>query len=273
MNRAVRTVVKQAAIGLDRVWPPRPGVVALIYHRVGGASGSEIDLPAGLFDEQMAWLAERDAAATLADALVALDSADGASDEGPDPIVVTFDDGTADFVDVALPIIVAHRVPVTYYVATDFIERARPFPNDGTPLSWAAVREAVSTGLVDIGSHTDTHLLLDRAPPAVAAAELDRSRRLIEDRVDVDAVDFAYPKAVPASAAVDALVRQRFRSAAIGGCRPNPYGATDPYRLARSAVQTSDGMRHFARKATGGMHFEESLRRLLNRRRYAGAAT
>ena len=43
--------------------------------------------------------------------------------------------------------------------------------------------------------------------------------------------------------AYEALVRGRFKSAALGGNRPNPYGRTDPHRLARSAVQRSDGMR------------------------------
>ena len=131
----------------------------------------------------------RVAPARLADALDGARSprSDAATDRPSDhgPVVVTFDDGTADLVDVALPILCRHRVPAVFYLATDFIEHGRPFPNDGVPLSWAAAREAVSTGLVTIGSHTDTHALLDRVDPAVAAAELDRSRQLIEDRVGV----------------------------------------------------------------------------------------
>ena len=52
----------------------------------------------------------------------------------------------------------------------------------------------------------------------------------------------------------------------------NRYGA-DPYRLARSPVQYSDGMRWFRHKAAGGLGFEDTLRRLLNRGRYASATT
>ena len=69
----------------------------------------------------------------------------------------------------------------------------------------------------------------------------------------------------------EALVRDRFRSAALGGNRPNPYGSTDPYRLARSAIQRSDGMRFFEHKAAGGMVLEDGVRRALNRVRYARA--
>jgi peptidoglycan/xylan/chitin deacetylase (PgdA/CDA1 family) len=268
--------MKEAAALADRVRTQRPGVVVLLYHRVGGrTAGGEIDLPAGLFDEQMAWLAERRAAVTLDAALSRLAAgapADGPAD-APDPVVVTFDDGTADLVDVALPILARHGVPAVWYLATDFVERSRPFPGEGHPLSWAGAREAVASGLVTLASHTDGHVLLDRVTPAAAAGELDRSRDLIAERAGVPADHFAYPKAVLASPAVEPLVRERFRSAALGGNRANRYGATDPHRLARSVIQRRDGMRFFARKAAGGMALEETARRRLDRWRYARAST
>jgi peptidoglycan/xylan/chitin deacetylase (PgdA/CDA1 family) len=265
-------LVKETAVLGDRVRPPVPGVVLLVYHRVGGGSDSEIDLPASRFDEQMAWLSERKAATTIAAAIDELDRpappADGT--EPVRPVVVTFDDGTADVVHVALPILVRHRVPAVFYLSTDFVDRGRPFPGEAPAMTWSAAADAISTGLVTVGSHTHTHALLDRVAPDVAADELDRSRALIADRLGVEAEHFAYPKAVLGPPAIEALVRQRFRSAALGGNRPNPYGRTDPFRLARSAVQRSDGMRFFEHKAAGGMALEERGRAALNRVRYRG---
>jgi peptidoglycan/xylan/chitin deacetylase (PgdA/CDA1 family) len=267
--RGLKTV---AAWG-DRVRAPGRGVVVLIYHRVGGGSGTEIDMDPGLFDEQMAWLAAGGRAASLDDALERLESAAPPDSlDAPDPVVVTFDDGTADLAEVALPILARHNVPATVYVATDFVDRQRPFPADGTPLTWSAVREMVASGLVTIGSHTHTHALVDRLPPDEVAVELDRSIELIGEHAGVAADHFAYPKAVAPPEPVEAVVRDRFRSAALGGCRPNPYGRTDPHRLARSAVQVSDGMDWFVRKAQGGMALEDGVRRTLNRLRYAGAS-
>jgi peptidoglycan/xylan/chitin deacetylase (PgdA/CDA1 family) len=270
IRSAAGWAVKATAALSDRVWPPARGVVVLLYHRVGAGTTSEVDLPPALFDEQMAWLAARRVAVTLD---VALNSLEGVATQGDDPVVVSFDDGTADLVDVALPILVRHRIPAVFYLATDFIECSRQFPHGGAPLSWSAVSDAVSTGLVSIGSHTDTHLLLDRADSASAAADLDRSVALIEDRAGVTAVDFAYPKAVMANGDVEAVVRSRFRSAAVGGCRANPYGATDVHRLARSAIQRADGMRFFEHKAGGGMGLEDRMRQSLNRIRYARATS
>jgi peptidoglycan/xylan/chitin deacetylase (PgdA/CDA1 family) len=276
-NLALKTV-KAMAAAADRVRPPTRGVVVLIYHRVGGGSGTEIDLEPSVFDEQMAWLASSGRVVTLDAAVDLLDPAgsrDGAAAPAgaDDPVVVTFDDGTADLADVATPVLLRHGVPATVYLATRFIDEAVPFPADGTPLSWSAVRDMASTGLVSFGSHTHSHRLLDRLPPDEAADELDRSRELIEDAVDAPVQHFAYPKAVAASAQVEPLVRDRYRSAALAGGRPNPYGRTDVHRLARTAVQVSDGTAYFVRKACGGMALEDSLRHAANRVRYRAAAS
>ena len=68
-------------------------------------------------------------------------------------------------------------------------------------------------------------------------------------------------------------MRARFDSAAVAGTHGNRYGATDPYRLARSPIQVSDGTRWFRRKVAGGLGLEDTLRRALNRRRYAASTT
>jgi peptidoglycan/xylan/chitin deacetylase (PgdA/CDA1 family) len=131
----------------------------------------------------------------------------------------------------------------------------------------------MATGLVTVGSHTHTHALLDRLAAGEVDQELDRSVKLIEDRLGVTPHHFAYPKALLGSPEAEEAVRRRFRSACVAGTRPNPYGTTDPYRLHRSPVQVADGMRWFRHKARGGMAFEDDVRRLVNRRRYAGAVT
>lgn len=267
-RRALQRCLKTVAAGVDGVRMRTGGVVVLAYHRVGGRTdATEIDLPREVFDAQMREIASR--VMTLDDGLDALGS--GAAGSGG--VVVTFDDGTADFVDEALPVLVELKVPVVLYVATEFVDENRPFPQGGTPLTWPAIRDAVSTGLVTIGSHTHAHILLDRCPTDVAAHDLDRSIELIGAHTGRAPTHFAYPKAVPGNAQTAALVASRFRSAALAGTRPNRFGATDPLRLSRSPIQRSDGMRWFRRKVEGGMAFEDNLRRVANRFRYAGATS
>lgn len=268
---AVETAVKAAAAGIDVLRPPARGLVVLIYHRVGGRAPISVDLPVTMFDAQMAWLSATLPVVTLDEGLAWL-SAPDREPAGEVRVAVTFDDGTADFVDEALPVLVRHRVPVTLYVATDFVERQIRFPHDGVPITWRALRDACSTGLVQVGSHTHRHALLDRLPPDRIPGELDRSIELVADRLGAAPRHFAYPKAVPGSAAADAAVRARFVSAALAGGRANRPGA-DPHRLSRTPVQVGDGDTWFPRKARGGLAFEETLRRVVRRARYSGATT
>ena len=264
--------VKVTAAVVDRLRPRREGVVVLIYHRVGRRTTLEVDLPTSLFDEQMAALAELEQVTTLDKALDWLCTPEVASTPTTKPpIVVTFDDGTDDLADIAMPILERYAIPATLYVATDFLDRGTRFPADGRALSWGALAEMVATGLITVGSHTHTHALLDRLAPDAAATELETSSRLIEDHVGYEPDHFAYPKAVPASSSNDRLIRSSYRSAALAGTRPNVRGRTDVHRLNRSPVQMSDGMRWFERKVTGGMALEDDLRRVANRWRYANA--
>jgi peptidoglycan/xylan/chitin deacetylase (PgdA/CDA1 family) len=258
--------MKHTAAAVDRVHRPRAGFVVLIYHRVGQRTPVEVDLPTSLFDEQMAYLREHCEVVPLG---VGVDRV--ARGYNAPMVAVTFDDGTADFAEVALAVLERHRIPATLYVATDFVEAQREFPDGGVPLSWRALADAVATGLVDVGSHTHTHALLDRLPADEVPGELDRSIDLIGERLGVTAEHFAYPKALPGSPAADAAVRARFTSAALAGCRANVPVLMDPWRLARTPVQTSDGRRWFTQKVAGGMGFEDTLRTWLNRRRYADA--
>jgi peptidoglycan/xylan/chitin deacetylase (PgdA/CDA1 family) len=271
-RRTVLGAVKLTAAAADLVLPNPPGVVVLVYHRVGGGSTSEVDLPRAAFAAQMAELAASGRTLALDDA-VALLAAGEDHPEGPDPVVVTFDDGTADFVDEAVPVLAEHGVPATLYLATAFVDDRLPFAGEVPAVTWAGLADAVATGLVTVGSHTHRHAVMGELRRDEAEEEVDRSVGLIEERLDRPCRHFAYPKGVPGSAAAERIVRERFASAALGGTRANRYGRTDPHRLSRSPVQVSDGQRWFRRKAAGGMALEGTARRLVNRWRYAGAKT
>lgn len=261
--------VKELASAASALAKPPPGIVILLYHRVGRRTHVSVDLPLWLFEEQIARVSEDPGVADLQSALGSLQ--DALTPEGAPQLVITFDDGTADFVDLALPVIVKYRVPVIVYVATDFIDSGRDFPGDGRPASWSALRDAVSTGLVTIGSHTHTHLLLDRVSADQAARDINMSVDMIGQHLGLHAEHFAYPKAVLGTPAVEGLVAEVFQSAAVAGTRPNPLGSSNRYRLSRTPIQIEDGLRFFDTKVKGGMSLEDDVRRLVNRRRLAGA--
>ena len=274
---AARSSLKAAAATTDLVRHSPGGTTILIYHRVGAGSGGQMDIEPSRFEEQLAWLSTNAEVISLDEALLRLGSRSisaqgvapaGNTGHGSRPeVVITFDDGTTDWVDHVLPALERHRLPATFYVATSFIEERTALPGEGRPVSWAGLSEMSGSDLVTIGAHTHRHMLLDRLAESEIADELDRCSELLAENTGQRPDHFAYPKAVAGSAEAENAVRQRYRSAVLAGTRANLPGV-DPYRLARSPIQASDDGLWFRLKAKGGMRFEDDFRQLANRLRY-----
>ena len=250
LQAAARKAIKAAALPPGLARPRRPGdVVVLLYHTVG-AGGGEIDLPARVFERQLAALAARERVLTLDQALAG-DPRGG--------VVLTFDDGYRDFYDRVLPLLDRFRLPAVLYLATSLVGE----PSQGR-LSWSQLREAVASGLVTVGSHTHTHADLSRASEKDAEEEMARSKSLIEDHLGVPCRHFAYPWAV-GSAAAGRAARRLFASAALDAWRTNRRGALDPWNVGRIPVLRSDGMAFFHAKVRGWLDSEALAYRALGR--------
>jgi peptidoglycan/xylan/chitin deacetylase (PgdA/CDA1 family) len=175
-------------------------------------------------------------------------------------VVVTFDDGSADFHQHVLPILAEHRLPALLYLATGAVTDA---PRDEA-ITWSQLGEAVATGLVEVGAHTHGHTDLSRASYAEAEEEMRRCKDLIEDRLGVACRHFAYPWAV-GSPEADRAARDLFRTAALSAWRTNRRGRTDLHRLGRTPVLRSDGPRFFRAKVRGMLDGEALAYRVLRR--------
>jgi peptidoglycan/xylan/chitin deacetylase (PgdA/CDA1 family) len=254
LTRALRRATKAAVLPLGVSTRRRADdSVILLYHRVGD-SDREIDMPVATFARQLESLAERGSVITLADA------ARGRSGG----VVLTFDDGYADFHRCVVPTLVRFGLPATLYLATGLVRGESAAPANGEALTWTQLAEAVATGLVNVGSHTHTHADLSHAPREVVEEEMRRSKDLIEHHLGTSCVDFAYPWAV-GSAEADAAARSIFETAALDAWRTNRAEAIDPFRLGRTPVLRSDGLGFFRAKAGGYLDGEALIYRALGR--------
>lgn len=61
------------------------------------------------------------------------------------------------------------------------------------PLSWNEIKEMQDSGLVDIGSHTHTHLILSQCGSKQIYDELSSSKKLIAEKLQIKTKLFAYP--------------------------------------------------------------------------------
>jgi len=115
----------------------------------------------------------------------------------PRPVVLTFDDGYADFYTAALPVLREHRFSATLYVPTAYVGATTRFnvslgEENRTVLSWPALRDIAAEG-VEVAAHSHTHPQLDRVPATVIHDEVRRSRGLLEDKLGLAVGGFAYP--------------------------------------------------------------------------------
>ena len=133
------------------------------------------------------------------------------------PIVLTFDDGFADFHTNALPVLTHHDFVATLYLTVGFIGDSSRWlhcegEEDRPMLTWDQVAEVNARG-VECGAHAYTHPQLDIIPIEVARDEILRSKEVLEERLRDKVRAFAYPYGCH-NAAVRELVQQAGYSSA-----------------------------------------------------------
>lgn len=239
-----RTIKRGLALGGGRA--PARGVTILTYHRIGGGSGDELDLPLVAFEEHVEVLQEY-RVVSLDTALDELDAGDESS-----KVVITFDDGFSEVHAHAWPLLREAGMPFTIYVATAHVGRPMSWEGGtgsagGVGMTWDDYRELVDSGLVTVGNHTHSHA----RPDALVEDELDTCTALIREHVGVEARHFAYPWGIVVPAMEPAL-RERFRSVVtgtVGRCN----SGSDPTRLPRVPVRASDPIDFFRAKLGGSL--------------------
>jgi hypothetical protein len=240
------------------------GTTLLIYHRVGGGTPDERDLPTTEFEAQVEELTRH--------RVISLDSALdelGAGDDSP-KVVLTFDDGFADVHATAWPLLRAAKLPFTLYVATAYIDGTMHWPGStsnhpGPALTWRQLEELAGSDLVTLGNHTHTHA----RPEELSAAELDACSELLEDRLGIVPAHYCYTWGVPVPQA-RGLLSARFRSAATGNVGRNRPGG-DLLELARVPVRGTDPMGFFRAKLTGGLGPERTYEGIVRAAKSLGA--
>ncbi len=127
------------------------------------------------------------------------------TEPGREQLALTFDDGYADWHEVAAPVLEDLACPATFFVSSGFVglgpAEARTFrqerlrrTRDLAPLGLDQLRDLAAHELFDIGSHTTSHLDFSLDPSAdVLASEVDGDRRRLEEWTGEAVRWFAYP--------------------------------------------------------------------------------
>lgn len=177
---------------------------------------------------------------SLAELLDAQQRGDGAGLVG-----LTFDDGYADFVEHAVPVLARHGMTATLYVVAGLLGGVNAW-DDGPRLDLLdadGVRAVAAAGH-EVGSHTLTHADLRGADPATLRREVGDSRRVLEDLLQTEVRGFCYPWGHFDAAAADAARAAGYDHACVTG----DFLPGDRFTLPRSYVAPGDGAPHLLAK-------------------------
>jgi peptidoglycan/xylan/chitin deacetylase (PgdA/CDA1 family) len=257
-------------------------VPILMYHQIAtrADASSRLAVPPSAFADQLAYLRAEGFVALSASALAAALRPGGGPAGGNRPdglerdqsggarggergvpgraVVLTFDDGYADFHRTALPLLNAYGFTATVFVTTGWIADAGPRalpPTNAPPgpmLSWSQIKEAAEAG-VEIGAHSHSHPQLDQLDRAGLLREIESSKALLEDQLGRTVPGVAYPFGYSNARVRRAAATAGHRYAcAVGNVICGSGGATvDLFALPRLTIRRSTGLQAFDRIARG----------------------
>jgi peptidoglycan/xylan/chitin deacetylase (PgdA/CDA1 family) len=162
--------------------------------------------------------------------------------------VLTFDDGFADFLHNALPVLRDFHMASTLYVTTGLVGGVF---HGSKVLTWGELAEIRDAG-VEIGAHSVSHAALDRLSAERVREEVGACKRELEDRLGVGVNSFAYPFGYYTRAVRDAVVGAGYQSACAVGYAGSGHD-DDRFALRRFIVRPNS--RRIDRAPTGAVFY------------------
>ena len=201
--------------------PPTRAI--LTYHSLE-ASRSVISLRPEIFRRHMRSLVEQKIAVVSLEDILS-PRHDG---ETQPAVALTFDDGFADFLYGAYPLLHENHFPATVFLVSGYCGKMNDWRSQRSGLGerpllgWSDIEELSRQG-IEFGAHSVTHPDLTKLPLAAATEEILSSQEQIEDHLGRPVKHFAYPYGAE-SKALRELVSEHFTrgcSTRLGYLRPD----------------------------------------------------
>jgi peptidoglycan/xylan/chitin deacetylase (PgdA/CDA1 family) len=188
--------------------------------------------------------------------------------------VVTFDDGTRNFLTVAAPLLQSRQIPATVFIITGegFTKDKGNLTaewcadDDHSYLSWNEVKQLAGAGF-EFGSHTITHSALPDLSLAEVRAELRDSLQSLRTHVAHQQIPLAYPHGRTSD-----LVSRLAESTGYSCALTTELGMNDDTRslfaLRRTVISADDDLATFAARLSGFTSWYERFTRFFKERPY-----
>ena len=232
--------------------PAQPGramPAILMYHSIAPYADDPYDITVRpqRFDQQMRWLRRAGRRGTSVGQLLQAHRRGAARGL----VGLSFDDGYADFIDYALPVLQRYGFGATMYVPAGLLGGDNAWDPEGPrkPLLTGGQLRQVAAGGIEIGSHGFRHRSLPASSDAELAQEVAASRDILREVSGQPVDGFCYPYG-------------HLEPARSGRCRAGrlflrlrglEYRFAGPYALAREYIRDTDSPRRLW--ARGARHW------------------
>lgn len=219
---------------------------AAMYHSITDPADDpyRVTVSPGRLDRQLRWLRRRGLTGVSMEHLLAA----RAEGRAAGLVGLTFDDGYADFVDNAVPLLHRYGFTATVYVLPGRLGGTNEWdsPGPSKPLLTAdGIRRAAAEGM-EVGSHGLRHTDLTEADDALLREETRGSREALSEIVGGEVAGFCYPYGTVDERVMAAVRDAGYRYAV--GISPGPL--TGLFALPRVHVGQEDtGPRLFLKRA------------------------
>lgn len=237
-----------------------PGAYILLYHRVARVEQDphRLCVSPDNFRDQIRFLKEHYEIIPL----VKLVQNIRAGKVERNTIVITFDDGYADNLHNALPILKELQVPAIMFLTADYLNQGKTFywdqsvpeTSQGQPLTANEAKTLSQNRFIEIGAHTLTHPNLASLSELEQSKEIVGSKQKIEKLLDIPILSFAYP-----FGGKDSFTKETVRLVKQAGFR---YACTN---IHKRATKNSDiyALPRFIVRNWGLTEFQQKLKKFV----------
>ncbi len=233
----------------------------LMYHMIAtprrGARFNGLRVSPRMFERQLRWLSVQGWHSFTVSELV-----ERAPTLPEKSFAITFDDGYADNLVRALPLLKKYHFKATLYLVVDRFNRdwsmqRKKHHNDAElkgeiKLSDEQVQEMLDSGCIELGSHSMTHANFLNIEHATVRQEMVESKKALEGRFGISVSSFAYPFGFYLPQQVE-FVKQAGYSSAVTTREGIADARTwQPFELLRIKISGKDNWLAFLLRMRGG---------------------
>lgn len=171
-----------------KIYGPCKNIPVTMYHHVEPETQAKekhqkaLTVDAQIFATQMDYLAKKGYKTLTPDELLA-----GLASGLPARVILlSFDDGYADFYQYAYPELVKHNFRATVFLPTGLV-------GNSDYLTWDQIAQMASSGLITFANHTWSHKSLGAANYSTASYEVQTAQKQLEQYGLGTSTSFAYP--------------------------------------------------------------------------------